>query len=98
MVSKAKLERIKKDLLQQLPEGNNEDYKQELINKLDRIAERRVKPYFDDMVTQLEEGLQEETDPVKIEVWKSMLKVVRESDREAYNRQVKEHNQKVRGA
>ena len=95
MVTKTKLERLKRDLLQQLPERQGNNYKQELINKLNKLAARQgavERQYYDDELANLKESLKAESDPVKEEVWKAIIKVVSESDREEYNREVKKHN------
>ena len=98
MVSRTKLERLKRDLMQNLPEGKDRNYKQELINKLNKLAARQgnvERRYYDDELAELQESLEAESDPVKQEVWKAIIKVVSESDREEYNREVKKHNQGV---
>ena len=98
MVTRTKLERLKRDLMQKLPEQVDHDYKKELITKLNKLAARQgavERQYYDDELTELKESLEDESDPVKEEVWKAIIKVVSESDREEYNREVKKHNQGV---
>ena len=98
MVTKNKLERLKRDLMQNLPENKDNDYKQELINKLNKLAARQgnvERQYYDEELKELKESLEAESDPVKQEVWKTIIKVVNDSDREKYNREVKKHNQGV---
>ena len=95
MVTKTKLERLKRDLMQNLPERKDRNYKQELINKLNQLAARQgnvERRYYEEQLAELKESLEDESDPVKEEVWKAIIKVVSESDREEYNREVKKHN------
>ena len=98
MVTKNKLERLKRDLMQNLPENKDNDYKQELINKLNKLAARQgnvERQYYDEELAELQESLEAESDPIKCEVWKTIIQVVEDSDKEKYNREVKNHNQGV---
>lgn len=98
MVTKNKLERLKRDLLQKTPENKDHNYKKKLINKLNNIAagqENTERLYYDDKLAELKESLEAESDQVKCKVWKSIIKIIEESDKQEYNRKVKKHNEEL---
>ena len=80
LLTKTKLERLKRDLMEQLPEYVEVDHKKELINKLNKIAAKRndiQRNYDQSDLTEMEAALEAEPEPVKREVWKAIIKVLR---------------------
>ncbi len=104
MVTKKQLDQLKNQLLQQtnMRKGNNNtDHRKELLDKLNNYSQNRMKLCYDEEVADLEKTIEETKNhsgkywETRREIFECLLEMIKESDKQGYDQQIKKHNQKI---